>query len=115
MANPRTARSPSRILRGSETIPEQLLWSWLRNRQLNGVKFRRQQQIGPYVVDFVSFERKFIIELDGGQHATASDRDKDAIRTSWLESQGFRVLRFWNNGVMSNMDGVVTHIREALK
>lgn len=71
---------------------------------MHGLKFKRQQPIGNYVVDFVCFEKKLVIELDGGQHA--DQVIQDATRTCWLESQGFEVLRFWNNDVLQNMDGV---------
>jgi len=101
-------------LRQSETEAEQIIWSWLRAKKLKGVKFRRQEPIGTYVVDFVSFEKKLIIEIDGGQHNFAENKTNDDARTEWLESQGFRVIRFWNNEVASNLDGVLTLIEEAL-
>jgi very-short-patch-repair endonuclease len=101
-------------LRQSETEAEQIIWSWLRAKKLKGVKFRRQEPIGTYVVDFVSFEKKLIIEIDGGQHNFAENKTNDDARTEWLESQGFRVIRFWNNEVGSNLDGVLTQIEEAL-
>ena len=69
-----------------------------------GHRFRRQAPIGPYIVDFVCFENKRVIEVDGGQHAEQADYD--AARTAWLESQGFRVMRFWNNEVLQEMDAV---------
>ncbi len=105
----------ARELRRSETEAEQIIWSRLRRKQLNGAKFRRQQPIGSYIVDFVSFDKKLIIEIDGGQHSSEENMGNDAVRTEWLESQGFRVIRFWNNEVFSNMDGVFTQIREALE
>ena len=101
-------------LRRKETEPEQILWSLLRNKQLNGVKFRRQQPLGDFIVDFVSLEKKLVIETDGGQHNAEPMLEQDELRTKWLESQGFRVMRFWNNDVMSNTDGVITRIKEAL-
>jgi very-short-patch-repair endonuclease len=73
--------------------------------------FRRQVPIGPYVVDFACFAKRLLVELDGGQHAREADRD--AVRTSWLESRGFRVLRFWNNDALANTEGVVETIRRA--
>ena len=99
-------------LRQNATDAERLLWHHLRRYQLNGHKFRRQQPIGTYIVDFVSFESKLIIELDGGQHAEQADYDN--VRTEWLESQGFRVLRFWNNQVLVELESVKTVIWEAL-
>ena len=87
----------------------------MRNRQLNGVKFRRQQPIGRYIVDFISFERKLIIEIDGGQHNDSEIIERDKERTSYLENEGFHVVRFWNIDVMRNIEGVLTKIMESLK
>ncbi|MFY9814303.1 MAG: endonuclease domain-containing protein [Dehalococcoidales bacterium] len=101
-------------LRNSETEAEKFLWTLLRAKKLNGVKFRRQAPIGVYVVDFVSFEKKLIIEIDGGQHSAEKNKEYDGIRTRWLESQGFRVIRFWNNDISQNIDGVITRITEVL-
>jgi very-short-patch-repair endonuclease len=78
---------------------------------LEGLKFRRQQPIGNYIADFVCFERRLVIEVDGGQHASAEDRDKE--RDDWFDKQGFRVLRFWNNEVFKNTDGVLEKIRQS--
>jgi very-short-patch-repair endonuclease len=93
-------------LRVSMTDAERKLWRALRARGA-GVKFRRQAPLGPYVVDFVSFESRIIIEVDGGQHA---DSEADRMRDRYFESRGYRVLRFWNNDVLSNLDGVLTVI-----
>ncbi len=101
-------------LRQTETEAEQIIWSWLRTKKLNGVKFRRQEPVGKYIVDFVSFEKKLIIEIDGGQHSLEDNRINDKARTEWLKSQGFRVIRFWNNEVSANLDGVITRIKESL-
>jgi very-short-patch-repair endonuclease len=98
----------ARNLRKNPTEVERLLWRHLRAHRFFALKFRRQQPLGKYIVDFICFEKKFIIELDGGQHAT--DRLNDAERDAWLKSQGFHVLRFWNNEVLSNMDGVLQKI-----
>lgn len=100
----------ARQLRKNSTDAERMLWKHLRNRQLNNLKFRRQQPIGNYIVDFVCFENKLIIEVDGGQHAP--NRESDAIRTDWLENQGYHVLRFWNNDVLKNTEGVIQRITE---
>ncbi len=89
------------------------LWSILRNRALQNFKSRRQQSLGPFFVDFVCFEERLILEVDGGQHADAAA--KDARRTKWLEEQNFRVLRFWNNDVLENPEGVAQRIAEALE
>jgi len=105
----------SRKLRNSCTPAERILWSQIRNRQVEGVKFRRQQAIGNYIVDFVSLEKKLIIELDGGQHSEDANLLNDESRTNWLNSQGFRVVRFWNNDIFNNLDGVILTIQKTLK
>ncbi len=94
----------ARKLRKNPTEAEQALWKHLRMRQVFGHKFRRQQPIGHYIVDFVSFERRIIIELDGGQHS--QQVVYDSKRTAWLETQGYRVLRFWNNQVLEDVEAV---------
>ncbi len=99
-------------LRHNSTDAERLLWSRLRTHRLNGYKFKRQAPLGPYIVDFACFEEKLVVELDGGQHAEAAGKDRQ--RDRWLEEQGFRVLRFWNNEVFGNLEGVLTRILEAL-
>lgn len=81
------------------------LWSTLKNRKLGGFKFRRQAPIGKYVVDFVCHEKSLIVEVDGGQHMENSNAD--AQRTGWLESQGFRVIRYWNDQVLKKTDAVL--------
>jgi len=105
----------SRQLRSCMTDAERGLWSHLRSRQLGGVKFRRQVPLGPYIVDFASFETRIVIELDGGQHAEAAHRIKDTARDAYLRSQGFHVLRFWNHDVMSNIEGVLVHILQVIR
>jgi very-short-patch-repair endonuclease len=98
----------ARRLRKKLTDAESLLWQHLRGRQLEGIRFRRQQPWGNYIVDFASFEARIVVEVDGSQHATsASDRTRDR----WLEQQGYRVLRFWNNDVLKNTVGVLETIR----
>jgi very-short-patch-repair endonuclease len=87
------------------------LWRYLRDRQIEGFKFRRQQPVGSYVVDFVNLEKKVVIELDGGQHAL---HPGDRIRDEWLRAEGYKVLRFWDNQVFSNLEGVLEDIRSAL-
>jgi very-short-patch-repair endonuclease len=98
-------------LRKNLTDAEKYLWYVLRINNL-GVKFRRQAPIGNYIVDFVCYEKKLIIELDGGQHYQSAD---DKVRDEWLRSQGFIILRFWNNEVVENRDAVVLKIIEHLK
>ncbi|MGH8053425.1 MAG: endonuclease domain-containing protein [Stenotrophomonas sp.] len=91
-------------LRSNMTDAEHLLWRHLRARRLLGQKFRRQQPIGPYVVDFVHFGVRLIVEADGGQH---NESVHDFKRDAWLESQGFKILRFWNNEILGNGDAVL--------
>ena len=91
---------------------ENLLWAKLKNRQLEGIKFRRQHPVGAFIVDFVSLEEKVVIEVDGSQHMENSEYD--TRRTDWLESEGYRVLRFWDNDVLTNIEGVYWRIMESL-
>ena len=99
-------------LRKDSTDAERLLWTRVRASRLEGHKFRRQQPIGPYIVDFVCFEAKLVVELDGGQHAQA--RGCGSHPRHVAVCQGFGVLRFWNNDVMQNLDGVLAQIMENL-
>lgn len=96
-------------LRKNLTDAERFLWKHLRAKQVEGLKFRRQEPIGKYIVDFVCFEKDLICEVDGGQHSEAVDSDRDA----WLRSQGFAVLRFWNHDVLLNIEGVLEVILRA--
>jgi very-short-patch-repair endonuclease len=102
----------SRQLRNNSTDAERRLWSHIKNRQLAGIRFNRQVPIGPFICDFVARSIKLVIELDGGQHALA--RDADQRRTTYLERSGYSVLRFWNNDVLENSEGVVGVIERAL-
>jgi very-short-patch-repair endonuclease len=104
-------RDTARKLRRGATDTERVMWFLLRDRRLAGVKFRRQVPIGPYVADFASIQNHLIIELDGGQHA---DNAGDARRDAFLKANGWRVLRFWNNEALSNREGVLQVIHEAL-
>jgi len=104
----------ARSLRKNQTDAERLLWFRLRGRQLEGFKFRRQERIGSYIVDFICFDKKVIVEIDGGQHNEDDGRKRDEARADWLRNEGYRVLRFWNNEVMDNLDGVLEKIRETL-
>ena len=106
-------RTRARELRRNATDAERALWRHLRMWQLDGYKFRRQQPIGNYIVDFVCLEKRLIIELDGGQHAEQSNYDSE--RDAWLRDQRFTVLRFWNNDVLKNVEGVAAGIFETLK
>ena len=93
------------------TPEERLLWSSLRSAQL-GVSFRRQEPIGRYVVDFVCYPARLIIELDGSQHLNS---ESDRVRDAALQADGFRIMRFWNNEVRGNLDGVLERIQAVLK
>jgi very-short-patch-repair endonuclease len=99
-------RKRARVLRRDSTEAEKLVWYLLRAHRLNGVGFRRQTPIGPYIVDFVSHSAKLVVELDGGQHYESVHEARDARRDSFLRSKGFRVLRFSNYDVMTNREGV---------
>ena len=99
-------------LRKQSTDTEQLLWKYLKAKRLDGFKFKRQQPIGNCIVDFVCFERKVIIELDGGQHTLPEQIQKDRERDKWFEQQGYRVLRFWDNEVLRNTREVLEMIWE---
>jgi len=102
----------ARKLRSRPTEAERKLWVLLRAKQLAGYRFRRQVPLGTYVVDFLCFSKRLILEIDGGQHALLEEADR--ARTAWLDAQGFRVLRFWNNDVLANPDGVRLSILRAL-
>jgi very-short-patch-repair endonuclease len=108
-----TNKARARGMRSAPTEAERKLWWHLRHRLvLPNSHFRRQVQLGRYIADFVCHHLKLVIELDGGQHATQTTTD--AKRTSFLHSQGYRVLRFWNNDVMTNMDGVLELIQNSI-
>jgi very-short-patch-repair endonuclease len=115
---PRPPRSNSKTrtraieLRKESTPAEAKLWAYIRNDQL-GVNFRRQHAIGNYIPDFVCAQKKLIIELDGSQHLEQEEYDEE--RTKYLESQGYRVIRFWNNQIMNDINGVVKAIQFALE
>jgi very-short-patch-repair endonuclease len=100
----------AKLLRQNATSAERLLWQALRDRALKGAKFRRQHPIGAYVADFVCLERKLVIEADGGQHEPAAD----LARSRQLEALGFHILRFWNNEILQNIEGVLHVIEQHL-
>ncbi|MDO8293211.1 MAG: endonuclease domain-containing protein [Gallionella sp.] len=102
----------AKTLRRTQTDVEQKLWYYLRAHRFMGKKFKRQKPMGRYVVDFVCLEEKLVIELDGGQHAENIEYDQQ--RDSWLRSEGYKVLRFWNNELMGETEGVLERIRLAL-
>ena len=108
-------RALAKDLRVNATDAERILWSMLRSRRLAALRFRRQQPIGPYVVDFFCPSAKLIVELDGGQHGTDQAVIYDENRTRFLETKGYRVLRFWNAEVMKDRDVVVEAIWRAVR
>ena len=100
----------AKSLRKNATEAETLLWSRLKAKQMEGIKFRRQQPIGRFIVDFVSFEKRIVVELDGSQHAI--EKEKDRKRDRLLKNNDFVVLRFWDNEVFENMEGILEVIRK---
>ena len=104
----------ARVLRSNQTKQEHKLWSLLRNRQFFGLKFKRQYPIADYIADFICIEKSIIIELDGGQHNQIKNIDNDKVRTKYLESQGYRVIRVWNNEGDNNFEGVFLYLKEQI-
>jgi very-short-patch-repair endonuclease len=115
MYKDREQREFARALRHNMTAAEKRLWLFLKSKQFHGYKFRRQAAIGAYIVDFVCFQAKLIIELDGGQHNEESHKQYDDQRTIWLEAEGFKVLRFWNHDVFENIEGIAEVIWRAFQ
>ena len=103
--------SRARALRESMTDAEQKLWRLLRDRRLEGSKFRRQVPVGPYIADFLSFQHRLVVEADGAQHAESA---RDAVRDAYFAANGFRVLRFWNNDILLRTESVLEAIYQAL-
>ena len=106
-------RERARYLRKNMTEQERKLWSILRNRQFHNYRFMRQYIIGNYIVDFVCCEKKIIIEADGGQHSEAETYDDN--RTAFLNSKGYKVVRFWNNEIQNNLEGVYNKLEEIFR
>jgi very-short-patch-repair endonuclease len=107
------ARDDARRLRKDMTEAEQRLWYRIRNRQLSDHQFRKQVPLGPYIADFCCLKERLVIELDGGQHAEITEHELK--RRAWMEANSYRVLRFWNNEVFENIEGVLETIVRALK
>jgi very-short-patch-repair endonuclease len=110
--NPMT--EAARKLRRGQTEEEKRLWFKLRENQAGGFKFRRQEPIGKYIVDFVNLEHKVVIENDGGIQQSPETRKNDRQRTRWIKSEGFKVIRFWNSSIMKDLDGVANKVTEKL-
>ncbi len=102
----------ARELRKNMTDAEKKIWQSIRKRQILGNKFRKQVPIGPYIADFVCFEKKMIVEIDGGQHKAQEGYDQK--RTEFFQSRGFQVIRFWNNDVLTNIEGVTKRLYACL-
>jgi very-short-patch-repair endonuclease len=107
-----TKKTRAQRLRRNSTEAERKLWNRLRSRSIAGLKFVRQEPIGPYIADFVCRERRLVIEVDGSQHPGS---EQDRVRDRWLAEHRYRVLRFWNNDVLANTDGVLEAIVAALE
>lgn len=105
----------ARKLRREQTSAESLLWTQLRNRQIEGCKFVRQEPIGPYFADFVCRDRKLVIEIDGATHSSDVERRHDGLRTAFLRDAGYHVIRFENDDIYNALDGVVQSIAKALR
>lgn len=101
-------------LRKNMTVAERAPWRHLRSRQLAGYKFRRQQPIGRFIVDYACLEKRLVIELDGGQHAEPEQAANDEERSECLNKNGFRVIRFWNHDVLKSLDAIKAVIAQAL-
>jgi len=113
--NDPTTKLDRRGLRKNATNAERKLWSILRSRRLIGLKFFRQYSVGPYILDFYCPERRIAIKVDGGQHADVLGQQYDAHRDSYLRELNIRMIRFWNNDVLQNIDGVVEGMKEEAK
>src|SRR5215475_6825463 len=109
-----TTLGHARALRRDHTDAEKKLWLLLHSRRLNGAKFRRQHPIGSYIVDFCCIKGRLVIELDGDQHGEEAHMRKDLVRTTYLESQGFSVMRFWNHEVLKEPEQTLERIYEVL-
>ena len=105
----------ARYLRKNMTKEENKLWSIINNKQFYNYKFLRQYVIGEYIVDFVCRDRKIIIEIDGGQHNLEKNIEKDKKRTDFFENLGYKVIRFWNNDINNNIEGVYTKLQEVFE
>lgn len=103
----------ARLLRSNSTDAEKVLWRAIRSRNFLAIKFKRQHCIGPYVVDFYAAQYRLIVELDGGQHAI--NREKDDQRTKFLTERGYRVIRFWNNEILKDIQDVLEFIKKEIE
>ncbi len=104
------ANERARALRRNQTDAERVFWQAVNGKQLHGHRFRRQHPLGNYIVDFICLEKKLIVELDGEQHGFGKHMLHDAKRDAWLEQRGYRVVRYWNDEVYNNLEGVLTEL-----
>ncbi len=102
-------------LRRNQTDEEKKLWDRIKDKRLLKVKFRRQEPIGNFIVDFVNYEYRLIIEVDGSPHKNQTNKTYDEQRTAWLENEGFKVIRFWNHEISKDFKGVIDKIQTSLK
>ena len=105
----------ARELRKNMTTHERKLWNLLKNKQFYGFRFRRQYPIEKYIVDFICREKRIIVEIDGGQHNIPKNINDDLIRDEFLKSQGYTVIRFWNNDIDNNIEGVYKELQKVFK
>ena len=110
LKNDQQLKERRRELRRNRTDAEKAFWARVRNKQFFGLKFFRQYSFGPYILDFYCPAKKFAVELDGGQHNLNDTKEYDAERTDYLNTFGVKVVRFWNNEVMCNLDGVLERL-----
>jgi very-short-patch-repair endonuclease len=107
-------RKAAKVLRENTTTAEDVLWRHLRRVEINGSHFRRQVPIGPYIADFACLKKRLVIEVDGSQHGDDEGLRRDEVRTRWLNSEGYRVIRFWNNDVIDKTDAVLETIHDII-
>jgi very-short-patch-repair endonuclease len=105
----------AKALRQKQSPPEIIFWRQIRDRRLGGFKFRRQYPIGRYVADFYCADLRLVIEIDGGLHCEEAQRVHDEERTRWIESRGYRVVRFWGRDVLNNLEGVLTVLLDEME
>ena len=111
----RFRRQTARRMRLNPTEAETRLWRRLRHSPMLGSHFRRQVPIGPYIVDLACMAARLVVEIDGSQHGSDENVVRDAARTQWLQAEGYRVIRFWNNDVMKDIDSVIRAIIQAME
>ena len=112
LLNDPTLKDRRRELRRNQTDAEKAFWARVRNKQFLGMKFFRQYSVGPYILDFYCPALKYAVELDGGQHNQDENREYDAARSAYLKANGIEVIRYWNNEVLCEIDGVLAQLEE---